>query len=1681
MTNPDELTTGDKPVRVLSQVNKAKESISEANTVWYESGSLEKSKLEERVRDLRDTIYDGYISSSGRVLKDVLLTNEEIAERNRFVFTQKDVTEYESPKEIKRRRRELTKGDLFEPPVALADIIPKAQRESREKGLHRPSFRKMLENHAMKKVVTSNCSPIDALSDMAKTTQLLINEEWITEEEWIGDNKLSDEQIDIKLSQIAGAKIGLELEPLQDYHDKVVKINGSGPTFINAQDQHTVANAQGGLSQRPVDITSHWYEHLLLANDATEALEIILPIQEIYSENDNLFNDAEELQRLTQLVFNAYKLNTPSAELLRGSIPLSPNISTKYILEKRKNISANVKDILERAKSLDTGKAFKYLTPEDEEYIIALAKKIEKGRGAINDEENEEPDVFSSNKEYLAIERLKQVVDEIDCNNAINRLRNSLDKLNKYKANSLDIKHIVNIQNLIDRLEDEKKAIYLNSLREDEYNSLLELQETLDEDILIDIVVPYKIRNVRPAWRYRLDLEKMGDIVTLNPYDDKGLELRMLLDVLEAPNFKTVLKSNGAPRRVELSEEQLKDSSLSDTIYGDLKYVDLLQGHISNEILNNYYESVGIKTESDMLAAMFPDRNNEQPPSALQNVDRAAQMVYEAIQNEEGIATIGDCDQDGFFASINWRWVLEHMGVEEIEQKFNTRLEGHHVQPIDLLNLALDGNALIIVNDTGSSEKDAQTFKMIKNGIADLEDLEFFRENIDLISGFNKLSDHQKREIKRKLTECINKYQEDGLDFDDFLNAEITTGEKYTNENGTVKNKHMRLIEFEPLKRFLEGFPDLKIIVCDHHTSSIEGIQYFRDKKDIVMVNPQWVREGFEDTFINEMQQALIPSEDGTIDVEEIDRIQRKYICYPESDIVGAVTATKVMKRVMQLFSPDEIVSASPNGLYCQEREKRVETYEELAKKVCKLDIDQEKGEDLKKLTIRISKESNIEISLEDLWLEEDPLSQINSRITQIFNSLQYITDSIVKNKSVIDAVVSLKEIEQKWPVKINNKNEFVKSIFYARDMGTILGISVHIDKYLSHIEQKYDERIKKVRENNELSDSELRFYLEYAKRLPKSIFEMERDEKEEYVIPYVKMLAGEITAITFLEGGIEEFGVNLHEHVLDLIENHKTLRDVKKDFFDLIEKGYEEYGGIPENDRTGEIPDQRTKVRYEGNKIWDRAINSLLENGLLTPDLLRGLESYFEYGGHGLEFLHLTQATATLGDGGSVGIDGGLENRTIVKNGMRAIEEFADDYWDAKTKEEKAIIKRIQPEILRLIRTSLRGTHIKSINWNLSRLLTHGVSAFVNSMYRRAKDERPGRAKEFWKEAADFCLLRSDNESNRRHRHTLIYAQEVSVARRKELLKGIVKELESSYDELEKPIIITKLEGRAYVDPVKGLRGLIAGELADRYNKPAMVVVEEKKEKPDTPARYSVSFRLPGKGNVATDMVQLSLKMNPKDGITILGNGGHPEASGGTWEVIGGFEKLHKVLDPIFKDFKLKNPDAGIVKIEKVIEKTTKEMKKDGWEDIQNYKEYVNAFDIADTIATHTYKQTNPYGTDIPPLLVEFENLTVVSISRGTKNDGEDYYSIQVRDARGNTKTMRLFKDLEDFSGIQRGDVLTLRAQPIMRLRALEPCNLQYRFTEEFNPSFVTGALSKPHLDIVKIVDIQRGYTREI
>jgi single-stranded DNA-specific DHH superfamily exonuclease len=1091
---------------------------------------------------------------------------------------------------------------------------------------------------------------------------------------------------------------------------------------------------------------------------------------------------------------------------------------------------------------------------------------------------------------------------------------------------------------------------------------------------------------------------------------------------------------------------------------------------------------------------MFPKEENEEPPSSLQNVDRAANIVHKAILDGEKIATIGDCDQDGFFASINWRWALEHMGIKDIDQKFNTRLEGHNVQKIDLLNLALAGNKLIIINDTGSSPEDIDTFRTIKEGGKSLDNIIFFRENIERIEEFNHFSEHEQRQIKSKITEFINKQIDKGgeIDWADFLNISFSTGEYIDTEDDYSIKEYKQLKDFESLVSFLEGFKDIRIIVCDHHTASIDGINYFNDKEDIVMVNPEWIRAGCEEQFINEMNKALNP-EDGDIDVERIDHIQRRYICYPESDIVGTVTASKVIERTMEIFNDEKIVFAETSEHYSLSKEERYEKYKEIAQEIAGINLGQENPNDAERklpttIKLQLGYETEMKLYIGDLWLSRNPRKKIYNHIKHAVNSvisrMQYIEE--VAQREGISAKEALNllmdEFEENFNAVIDRENLFE---IFKEEIPLLTPKSI-ITRGITQVDNAYETRIMQLLRDDSFSSPELRFYLDYAGELEKSFYTMDRKEKEQYIRERVYKFSKYLEDVTLEELGldiniletIDEIDTSGEEYAYDLYD----LRDLKKIYYKKLREAYRYRDEVEIYKEDGTLTREGRRIGARGNRVWKKTIGRIEEDSVLSETEVRNLENYFEYGPYGLEFFNFVQSVATLGDGGAVGPDRGIENRWIVQRGMDQIEEYINDYWVAEGR-EKELVKRVMPEIIRMVRISLRGTNIRSINWHQSRFLTHAISAFVNAAYRRAKEGREGRAKDFWKEMSDLVVRRSENEDIRRHRHTLPHAQEETIEIRERMLRDSIRQLTTEEERLDHPIIIVELKGEDFVDPVKGLRGLIAGELAGRFNKPAMVVVKEKRTNNGGPDTYSVSFRLPGKGNIASDMVQLKLAMKEDsgEGIKILGHGGHPQASGGTWEVIGGIDKLHEVLDPIYECYEEIDPERGIIDIEKLIEDKKENLKDDGWEDIDEFEKHINVFSIADTLASQTYNLFNPYGVGFRELLIKFKDLTVVSISKGKKNDGEEYVSLQVRDKRGNTKFVRSFDDLERYANVHEGDTIDAIVQPIARLRSLPASNLVYKWPNPYDPervmeiSTVTGEKSKPHLDVREIENIRR------
>jgi len=1113
---------------------------------------------------------------------------------------------------------------------------------------------------------------------------------------------------------------------------------------------------------------------------------------------------------------------------------------------------------------------------------------------------------------------------------------------------------------LIEKLENDTHPLYLENLTENEYKAILKLQEHLDKAILIEIATPHKLGSVRPEWKFRLDLDTLRD-VTVSPYNEAGSEIRKLADVLETPYFNGVLQRPQVPKRETLHLEELKDPDmkLASEIYGPTRDLAITEGYTANLILEKYYRSLGIENREQMMEMMFPTEKSLQPPSALQNVDKAADLIYNAIISGQKISTIADCDQDGFNSTNNMRWALERMGVKKVDQKFNSRIEGHAVQLTDLINLAIAGNTLIIISDTGSSDIDTECFKTFHSGTNKTADLQYFLDNIDRINGFNKFPEEEKKSIKLILKLFLGRVGNSKS-----FSPEFLLEKKFLSIDPLSKiSSRKSLSSYEPLEKFLKGFgEDIRIVVCDHHTPSINSTRYFLNNPTDIMVNPEWVKNGYEDIFIQEMEEALQPDENGKIDHEKLNEVQRRYICYGGSDIVGTVTTGKVIRRVMNLFSDDPIV--------------RVEAKEYL---------------------------------------------------------------SLPKNK----------------------REALLKELL-TRDL-------------------------------DNLSPSEQRFVLEQSGNMPKSFFELDTDSKEAWAIEKIKGLVDKLDLKLSDHNITEKESTPLKDSINSWISRGKYIRDLKKELFDLVETGLTQtrkknnsylqpylffsedfYDDYTEIERVKKIRDKARKI---GNLLFESSLKSMLSEGILSNNDVFALKSYLLHGPFGLQQLKLLEATATVGDGGSLGPDIGMENRFVVKNAMDELTNLSSRYLkDSKTEWKSRQLARILPESLRFIRIALRDTNFTNVNFYNSRFFSHIMAASTNAIYRRAKAEEAQRADSVLSEISDIFIKKSENEKIRRHRHTLPYAQDKAIQRREELLEEQFNYLDKNEFERERPILIVQLKGKEYIDALQGQRGLIAGNISERYEKPTMVIVEEKHDKKNETTTYSVSFRMPGRGNIATDMIQLYLEKNPQPGVKVLAHGGHPLASGGTWEVTGGIEQLHNVLDPLFKDFALLNPDAGVINIEQRIKEIKKELKKDS-PDLAKVTKYINPFSVADIISTQISKQINPYGTDFPKLLLEFDELKVVGKSRGKKVDGETYQTITVEDTRSNRRAMRLFKKISLFNNIRIGDTVSIRVQPIMRLSPMGPAKLIYNgpFIEEGDVTSIDGQKTRPTLDIEKIMSIKR------
>ena len=78
-----------------------KESLSPRYSNFFVRDTTDEEKEEiSNIISLKNEIFDGVVSPTGRNYHDVLKTTQELVTENRYLFTQKDVSKYWSEKKI---------------------------------------------------------------------------------------------------------------------------------------------------------------------------------------------------------------------------------------------------------------------------------------------------------------------------------------------------------------------------------------------------------------------------------------------------------------------------------------------------------------------------------------------------------------------------------------------------------------------------------------------------------------------------------------------------------------------------------------------------------------------------------------------------------------------------------------------------------------------------------------------------------------------------------------------------------------------------------------------------------------------------------------------------------------------------------------------------------------------------------------------------------------------------------------------------------------------------------------------------------------------------------------------------------------------------------------------------------------------------------------------------------------------------------------------------------------------------------------------------------------------------------------------------------------------------------------------------------------------------------------------
>ena len=124
----------------------------------------------------------------------------------------------------------------------------------------------------------------------------------------------------------------------------------------------------------------------------------------------------------------------------------------------------------------------------------------------------------------------------------------------------------------------------------------------------------------------------------------------------------------------------------------------------ADDLLKNVLAGRGIVSDADTKQFLNPSIKDSMPnPSVLMDMDRAAKIIADAVQNHQKIAIYGDYDVDGITSTAVFVKYLQALGIDVVWHLPTREGEGYGLNNDAIAEIVKDNVNLMITVDCGIS------------------------------------------------------------------------------------------------------------------------------------------------------------------------------------------------------------------------------------------------------------------------------------------------------------------------------------------------------------------------------------------------------------------------------------------------------------------------------------------------------------------------------------------------------------------------------------------------------------------------------------------------------------------------------------------------------------------------------------------------------------------------------------------------------------------------------------------------------------------------------------------------------------------------------------------------------------------------------------------------------------------